>query len=65
MQWGITKIFSETLIIEPLPRQLDSLVLRESDTDNLSIHLLSIEMVHGYKKRNNAYVLTKHKAKTI
>lgn len=50
MQRGITKVFSETLVIEPLPGQLDRLMLGQSDTDNLSVHFLSIEVVHGYKR---------------
>lgn len=51
MQWGITKILCQPLIIKSLSRQLYSLMFRQSNTNNFAIHFLSIKMVHGCKKK--------------
>lgn len=48
MKWGVCIVLGQTLVIQAVPRQCNCLVLRQRHTDDLPVHLLSIQVAHCF-----------------
>ena len=58
VQGGVGEVLSEPLVIQTLPGQLDRLVLGQGHTDDLAIHLLTIQMAHSCRHFTHTHTHT-------
>ena len=48
VQGGVVEVLGEALVVQPVARQRHRLVLRERHADDLPVHLLPVQVAHGW-----------------
>lgn len=64
MERRVGVVLSQSLVVQPVPRQRHRLVLGQRHADDLAIHLLAIEVAHRWGQMNPKR-LKEHKRGTI
>lgn len=59
MKWGIGVVLGQALVIQAVTWQRDRLMLGQCHTDDLSIHLLAIQVAHCFGHRKEKKVMVR------